>query len=83
MDDRSVQDATVLLVKWEVWTDYIDPNAKTNLDDASNRQQHEGWQTLRVPFSSAARVMDGLEYLPVHEFRGTDDRFDENRVYKL
>lgn len=62
-----------------MWSDYIDPNAES--DDESNRQQLEGWQTLRVPFQNAANIMDGLEYLPVQEFNSTDQGFDENGVY--
>lgn len=56
-----------MLVKWKVWSDYIDPNAKSDLNDDSNREQHEGWQTLRTYFTNAAKVMDGVEYLPVRE----------------
>ncbi len=81
LDERSIKDSTVLLVKWELWSDYIDPNAKSGLDDESNRQQYEGWQTLRVPFGNAADVMYGLEYLPVQEFNSTNQGFDENGVY--
>lgn len=81
LDERSIHDSTVLLVKWEVWTDYIDPNAKTGLDSASNREQHEGWQTLRTFFAGTAKVADGLEYLPVREFKSTKQGFDENGVY--
>ena len=66
-----------------MWTDYIDPNAKSGLDDDSNRQQHEGWQTLRVSFGNAAKVMDGLEYLPVREVNSTEKGFDGNGVYTL
>lgn len=80
LDERSVNDSTLLLVKWEVWTDYIDPNATSGLDSDSNREQHEGWQTLRTFFKDAADVMDGLEYLPVREFNSTDKGFDENGV---
>ncbi|CAF9905314.1 MAG: hypothetical protein ALECFALPRED_000216 [Alectoria fallacina] len=81
LDERSVTDSTLLLVKWEVWSDYIDPNAKSGLDDDSNREQHEGWQTLRTYFTNAAKVMDGLEYLPVREFKSTNQGFDGNGVY--
>lgn len=66
-----------------MWSDYIDPDAKSGLDDESNRQQLEGWQTLRVSFANAARVMEGLEYLPVHEFNSTDKGFDGHGVYTL
>ena len=83
LDERSIADSTVLLVKWEVWSDYIDPNAESGLDDDSNRQQHEGWQTLRTYFANAARVMDGLEYLPVREFKATEQGFDGDGVYVL
>ena len=78
LDERSSTDSTVLLVKWEVRSDYVVPNAKSGLDDDSNREQREGWQTLRMYFTSAAKVMNGLEYLPVREFKSTD-----HRVYVL
>lgn len=83
LDQRSMTDSTVLLVKWDVWSDYIDPNAKSGLDDDSNLEQHEGWQTLRTYFTNAAEVMDGLEYLPVRELKSTDQGFDGNGVYVL
>ena len=83
LDERSITDSTVLLIKWEVWSDYIDPNAESGLDDDSNRRQHEGWQTLRTYFANAARVMDGLEYLPVREFKATEQGFDGDGVYVL
>lgn len=51
------------------------------MDDESNLQEHEGWQTLRVSFGDAADVMYGLEYLPVQELNSTDKGFDENGVY--
>ena len=81
LDERSINDSSILLVKWEVWSDYIDPNAETGLDDDSNLEEHEGWQTLRTYFADAAKVMDGLEYLPVREFTSTDKGFDGNGVY--
>lgn len=76
MDERSIEDSTVLLVKWEIWSVHIDPNDDVNLEQTS------GWQTLRVPFASAARVMGGLRYLPVDEMK-RNDVFDEKGVYKL
>lgn len=83
LDSRSGEDGnTALLVKWEVWSEYVDPNAATGLDDAANRRQKEGWQTLRVKWENAARVMDGLEYLAVHELGMTKDGF-EGDVYVL
>lgn len=82
LDERSIKDSTVLLVKWELWDDYIDTNAETGLDDDSNRQDFAGWQTLRVPFEKAAKMMDGLDYLPVQEFNMSKDGFDENGVYR-
>ena len=81
LDERSIKDFSILLVKWEVWSDYINPNAETGLDDDTNREEHEGWQTLRTYFADAAKVMDGLKYLPVREFTSTDKGFDGNGVY--
>ena len=66
-----------------MWSDYIDPNAKSGLDDDSNREQHEGWQTLRTYFTNAARVIKGLKYLPVREVKSADQAVDDNRVYVL
>lgn len=83
LDLRSSEDGnTALLVKWEVWSEYVDPNATTGLNDAANRRQKEGWQTLRVKWENAARVTDGLEYLAVHEVGMTKDGF-EGDVYVL
>ena len=65
LDARSLSedvDPTALLVKWELWAEYPDPNDDFNVKDM------EGWQTLRVRWNQAASTMDGLEYVPVQEF---------------
>ena len=81
LDERSINDSTVLLVKWEVWTDHIDPDATSGVDDDSNLERHTGWQTLRAFFGDAADMMDALGYLPVNEINSTKRWFDENGVH--
>ena len=81
LDEQSIKDSSVLLVKWEFWDDYINPNATEHLDDESNREEHEGWQTIRAYFGDAAHLMDGLGYLFVHEINSTPKAFDDKGVF--
>ena len=81
LDDRSINDSTVLLVKWEVWSERIDPNATSGYDDDSNFKPCRGWQTLRTYFADAADLMDALEYLPMEEHNSIDRAFDDKGVY--
>ena len=62
LDERSINDSTLLLVKWEVWSERIDPNATSGFDDDNNFKRCRGWQTLRAYFADAAYMMDALEY---------------------
>ena len=81
LDERSINDSNVLLVKWEVWMDYINPNATSGLDDDSNLESHKGWETVRTSFGDAAYFMDSLQYLPVHEINTTNQWVDDNGVH--
>ena len=65
MDDRTLRDGTILLVKWELWTEHIDPNATEGVDSDANLEDKEGRQTIRVPLAEALDTMYGIRNIPV------------------
>ncbi len=77
MDERSMDDSTLLVVKWELWAERKDPNNDFDLENK------EGWQTVRVRFGGAADFITRVEYLPLEEHLSGDDVLDEEGVYKL
>ena len=64
MDARTLEDNTVMMVKWEFWSVQID------LDSTEEKyEDHEGWQTIRVPMKGAAEFMYGITETLVQEFK--------------
>ena len=61
MDERTLKDDTILLVKYDVWTERIDPNDPSDEDDKF--KQLEGWRSIRVDIDEATDTIDAIEYL--------------------
>ncbi len=51
MDKRSLKDDTIVLVRWELWDERIDPKSEDDSDEAFRRVR--GWATVRVQFHKA------------------------------
>ena len=67
MDERTLKDGTIMLVKWELSSERIDPNSEDDSDESF--EMKEGWQTIRVPLAQAADTMYGIRNLLVRDFR--------------
>lgn len=62
LDERTIEDGTVLLASYRHWRERIDPDNPSDEDDASN--SFEGWRTVRSTKEAAA---DHLSILPVFD----------------
>ena len=58
MDERTLEDDTVVVVQWELWSERIDPNSEDDRDEAF--RQVEGWQDVRLPLEKAADTVIAL-----------------------
>ncbi|KAL8949367.1 MAG: hypothetical protein Q9222_004517 [Ikaeria aurantiellina] len=61
MDERTVRDGTVVLVKWDFHAYWIDPNNPSDEDD--NLVHTEDWLSFRTPAPQAADTMSAVEYI--------------------
>ena len=53
-----------MIVKYELWSEQID------LDSTEEKyEDHEGWQTIRVPAKDAADFMSGITETLVQQFK--------------
>ena len=58
MDERTLKDETVVLVKWEFWRERIDPESLDDSDEAF--KDMETWADVRLPFREAADTADAV-----------------------
>lgn len=63
MDKRTLKDDTVLLVKYDVWTERKDENDPSDEDDAF--MKFRGWREMRVPIKEATSTMEALKELNI------------------
>ena len=69
MNARILEDNTIMIVKWELWSEMIDLDATDNLDADEKYEDKKGWQTIRVPANGAAEFMHGVTETLVQEFK--------------
>ena len=58
LDERTLEDGTVLLVKDDVWTERIDPNDPSDADEAF--RQCEGCRSVRAKRNAAPDLLQAL-----------------------
>jgi len=58
LDDRTLRDGTVLLVKWDVWTERIDEDDPSDADEAFRKLR--GYRTVRAMMRAAPDLMQAL-----------------------
>ncbi|KAL9616860.1 MAG: hypothetical protein Q9160_008316 [Pyrenula sp. 1 TL-2023] len=65
LDSRSLRNETVLCVKWDKWTERIDPHDPSDRDEAF--RQRERWHAIRVRGEDAAERMNGVMFLDFYQ----------------
>ena len=67
MDERTLKDDTIMLARWEFWSERIDPKSEDDSDEAF--RDIEDWATVRVDIRNAAEAVAGIgDELEVHTF---------------
>ena len=68
IDARTLHDETLVLVRWEVYDERIDPKSPDDSDEAFRRV--EAWTDIRVPVVTATEMVGslGLDLL-IHDFK--------------
>lgn len=65
LDERTLKDGTVLLARYSLWQERIDPNNPSDADDAF--RDLEGWRTVRVKRSAAPELTFILPTIDIDE----------------
>ncbi len=76
IDKRSLRDDTIVLVRWELWTERIDPKSEDDSDEAFRRAR--GWATVRVQFHKAPLAVGAVgEDFRISDYRDNLDDEDD------
>lgn len=79
LDNKTLRDGTVLLVKWDVWRERIDEDDPSDADEAFRK--HRGYRTVRAMMKAAPDLLGALPEIDLSEVIA-DMKLEDDGVWR-